>query len=72
MDVVQKSFSTKGSLKDWQIFYKKYFGISKDFSEIKIPVSKTGFNTLVVVINSELRKVINLLFHRHNKITYLG
>lgn len=50
MDVVQKSFSTKGSLKDWQIFYKKYFGISKDFSEIKIPVSKTGFNTLVVVI----------------------
>ena len=38
-----------GSVIIWEKFYKKVFGIKYDFSDIKIPKKKKGFNRLVIM-----------------------
>ncbi len=40
----------KNQIKSWKNFYKKEFGIEKDFSNIRIPDSKGGFDRLIVVV----------------------
>ena len=35
-------------LQDWQSFYKKFFGLDTDFSGIRIPERKPGFDRLLV------------------------
>lgn len=36
-------------LSDWERFYKKHFGLEKDFSTLKVPERKEGFDQLIVV-----------------------
>ena len=37
------------STKEWQIFYKKYFQLKIDLSDLKIPSKKPGFNRLIII-----------------------
>ncbi len=37
-------------LADWQRFYKKHFNLDKDFSTLRIPEQKEGFDRLIVVV----------------------
>lgn len=34
---------------EWQLFYKKHFDLDKDFSTLRIPERKEGFDRLIVV-----------------------
>ncbi|MEK9185955.1 MAG: hypothetical protein AAB863_04230 [Patescibacteria group bacterium] len=36
-------------LRDWQSFYKKFFGLDTDFSSIRIPERKSGFDRLLII-----------------------
>ncbi|MBI2053939.1 MAG: hypothetical protein HYT36_01205 [Candidatus Staskawiczbacteria bacterium] len=47
--VEAKPTSSKKLLADWIKFYKEVFGLELDFSGIKIPDSKPGFDRLLVV-----------------------
>ena len=35
-------------LKDWQLFYRKFFGLDVDFSNVRIPDRRPGFDRLIV------------------------
>lgn len=41
--------SPSAQLKDWERLYKKMFGLKKDFSNLKIPAHKDGFDRLIIV-----------------------
>ncbi len=45
-----RSKSIDAILKEWQKFYKKYFGLTIDFSELKLPENKSGFDRLIIVV----------------------
>ena len=36
-------------LQDWQSFYKKLFGLDTDFSSVRIPERKSGFDRLLII-----------------------
>ena len=40
--------ATTGQI-EWQLLYKKHFGLDKDFSTLRIPERKGGFDRLIVV-----------------------
>lgn len=46
-----RSFSgdTERFVREWEDFYRDVFGIEKDFSDIKIPDTKEGFDRLIIV-----------------------
>lgn len=41
--------SDQDRIGEWQRFYQKYFGISTDFSNIKIPEYQNGFDRLLII-----------------------
>lgn len=43
-------FEEANPLSDWQNFYQKVFGIKTDFSNLKIPEKKQGFDRLIIVV----------------------
>jgi len=42
-------FELVDSIKDWQGFYRDCFGIEMDFSDLKIPAERKGFDRLIIV-----------------------
>src|SRR3989344_8436687 len=42
--------SAESQLKAWQKLYKKHFGLKRDFSKLRIPEKKEGFDRLIVVV----------------------
>lgn len=46
----------------WQNFYKKYFNITLDFSEVKIPNYKRGFDFIVIIPKGlTIRRVLSVI-----------
>lgn len=39
----------KDQVKQWEIFYREVFDITDDFSQVKLPERKEGFNRLIIV-----------------------
>ncbi len=38
-------------VKQWENFYREVLGITADFSQVKLPERKEGFNRLIIVVN---------------------
>ncbi len=44
-----KTRSLRAQLRDWEKFYQDVFGLQKNFSGLKVPAKKPGFDRLLVV-----------------------
>lgn len=57
----QNPFEVLSSIQEWQGFYKKYFGMSADFSTVSIPEHRAGFDRLIIVAKGlTLNRVYNV------------
>lgn len=51
-------------LQDWQSFYKKFFGLDLDFSSVRIPDRRPGFDRLIIAQSLTPNKVYEA-YERH-------
>lgn len=48
--LVEATPTVQDMVADWQKFYKEFFGLDLDFSGVKIPERKPGFDRLIIVV----------------------